>query len=200
MSSIIEVLMDQLGGDNLKNISHQLGSRQRATRKAMPEVLGMLTEALARNSSREEGAQALSRALSKDHDGSILDNIPDFINRYQEGPGDGILRHVFGDRRQAIEQNFSKKSKLDFGSITKLLTMLAPLVMGYLGRNQRKQGLDVGGLASLLGAERQQARRMAPKSTGMLGQLLDTDGDGEFIDDVAKIGGGLISKLFGRKK
>lgn len=200
MSSIIELLMDQLGGDNLGRISSQVGVGQEDAAKAMPEVLGLLTEALARNSSRQEEAQALSSALAKDHDGSILDNLPDFIENFQAGPGDGILRHILGDKRGVVEQRLSQKSSLDIGSITKLLTIAAPLVMGILGRSQRKEGLDVGGLAGLLGAEREQARRVAPQSTDLLSQLLDADGDGDITDDVARIGGGLLSKLFGRKR
>ena len=110
MSSIIELLMDQLGGDALGQISRQVGAKEEDTAKAMPEVFGLLTDALARNSSRQEGAQALSNALAKDHDGSILNNLPDFINNFQDGPGDGILRHVLGDRRSAVEQGLSQKS------------------------------------------------------------------------------------------
>jgi hypothetical protein len=200
MSSIIEQLMEQLGGENLGTISRQIGAREEDTAKAMPEMLGLLTEALARNSSRQDGAQALSNALAKDHDGSILDNLPDFIDNFQNGPGDGILRHVLGERRGAVEQQVSQKSTLDLGSISKLLTMLAPMLMGFLGKSQKKDGLDVGALTGLLGSEREQARRVAPQSTGLLGQLLDADGDGDVMDDVAKIGGGLLSKLFGRKR
>lgn len=200
MSSIIEVLMDQLKGENLGKISNQVGAREKDAAKAMPEILGLLTEALARNSSREEGAQALSKALDKDHDGSILDNLPEFINNYQNGPGDGILRHVLGDNRRTVEERLSQKSSLDLGSITNLLTMLAPLVMGFLGRSKRQDNLETGALANLLGAEREQARRVAPKSTGLLGQLLDADGDGSATDDVIRMGGGLLSRLFGRRK
>lgn len=200
MSSIIEVLMDQLKGENLGKISNQVGAREKETAKALPEILGLLTEALARNSSREEGAQALSKALEKDHDGSILDNLPEFISNYQNGPGDGILRHVLGDNRRVVEERLSQKSSLDLGSITNLLTMLAPLVMGFLGRSKRQENMDTGALASLLGAEREQARRVAPKSTGLLNQLLDADGDGSATDDVIRMGGGLLSKLFRRRK
>lgn len=200
MSSIIDVLMDQLKGDTLGKISHQVGAREKETAKAMPEILGLLTEALARNSSRQEGAQALSNALAKDHDGSILDNLSDFIEHFQEGPGDGILRHVLGEKRNAIEERLSQKSSLDLGSVANLLTMLAPLVMGFLGRSQREKNLDSDALASLLGLEREQARQVAPKSTGLLGQLLDADGDGSVTDDVVKMGGGLLSRLFSRRK
>jgi hypothetical protein len=200
MDSIINVLMDQLRGENLGKISNQIGAREKDTAKAMPEVLGLLTEALARNSSRGEGAQALSNALDKDHDGSVLDNLQDFINNYQNGPGDGILRHVLGDKRSAVEEKLSQKSSLDIGSITNLLTMLAPLVMGFLGKSKRQNNLDAGALANLLGMEREQARQVAPKSTGLLGQLLDADGDGSATDDVIRMGGSLLSRLFRRRK
>lgn len=30
--------------------------------------------------------------------------------------------------------------------------------------------------------------------------MLDVDGDGQFLDDVARISGGLLSGLFGRRK
>lgn len=200
MSSIIELLMGQLGSENLGKISRQVGAREEDTAKALPEMLGLLTEALARNSSRQEGAQALSNALAKDHDGSILDNLPDFIEHFQDGQGDGILRHMLGDKRGAVEQSMSQKSSLDLGSISKLLTMLAPLVMGFLGRSQRNDGLDVGALTGLLNTESRNAKRMAPQSTGLLGQLLDSDGDGDITDDVARIGGSLLSRLFRRRK
>ncbi len=200
MASILEILMGQLGGDNLGQISRQVGLGEKDTAKAMPEVLGLLTEALARNSAKPEGAEALSNALARDHDGSVLDNLPDFINRFQDGCGDGILKHVLGSQRTAVEEKLSRGSSLDAGSVSKLLTMAAPLVMGMLGRTQKNEGLDVNRLVGLLGRERQQAQRLAPQSAGLLGQLLDADGDGQIVDDVAKIGSGLLSRLFGRRK
>lgn len=200
MSSIIELLMNQIGSENIGKISRQVGAREEDTAKALPEMLGLLTDALARNSSREGGAQALSDALAKDHDGGILDNLPDFIDHFQDGPGDGILRHVLGEKRDPVEQRLSQKSTIDKGSITKLLTMLAPLVMGFLGRSQRKGGLDAGALIGLLGSEREQARRLAPQSTGVLSLLLDADRDGDITDDVVKMGGGLLSKLFRKQR
>jgi hypothetical protein len=34
---------------------------------------------------------------------------------------------------------------------------------------------------------------------GMLGSLLDQDGDGSIADDVAKLGGGLLKNLLGKR-
>jgi hypothetical protein len=82
--------------------------------------------------------------------------------------------------------------------VAKLLPVLAPIVMGALGRQKRQQNLDVGGLAGMLGAERQQIEASSP-AAGLLGQLLDQDGDGSVADDVAKLGGGFLSRLLRRK-
>jgi hypothetical protein len=200
MSSFIEQLMKQLGDNDVRQISQQVGAKEEETAKAIPEMLSLLTEALARNSSKPEGAKALSSALEKDHDGSILDNISSFINDYQNGPGDGILKHVLGPRRKEIEEKIGQEGSLDMGSISKLLTMLAPIIMGFLGRSQRREGMDVNSLINLLGGERKQAQRLAPRSTNLLSQLLDADGDGQIADDVGKIGLGFLGRLLRRRK
>ena len=78
----------------------------------------------------------------------------------------------------------------------KILAMVAPLVMGALGRTQRQQGLDASGLAAMLGREREAVRQTSPDQVGLLTQLLDADDDGSVIDDVAKLGSGLLGGLF----
>ena len=75
---------------------------------------------------------------------------------------------------------------------TQLLAMLAPLVMGALGQQQRQQGLDAGGLARTLAGARPQAAQQSP-AMGMLTQLLDADGDGSGMDELAEKGLGMLS-------
>ncbi len=200
MASMIEMLMDQLGGDTLNQVSRQIGIPEKETEKAVPEILAILTGALARNTSKSEGASALSAALDKEHDGSILDDLPNFINNFQSGSGDGILRHVLGNKREVVEKKISEGGSLDIASISKLFTMLAPLLMGMLGRTKKQSGSDVTGLTQLLGLERQEAERRVPRSSDIFSQLLDADGDGQITDDIGKIGMGLLGRLFRRKK
>ncbi len=95
-----------------------------------------------------------------------------------------------------MEQSLSRSSGLDVGTITKLLPLLAPIVMGMLGKQQRQQGLDAGGLAGMLSGEQARVERQAP---GMLGKLLDADGDGDATDDVLRMGASLLGGLFGKR-
>ena len=200
MDSLLDMLTGQLGGEVTKTISHQLGANEDATKSAVPQALGLLFGALANNTAKPEGAEALSKALSKDHDGGILDDITGFVGHFQEGPGDGILRHVLGAKRGVAEEKLSTNTGLDIGTIGQLLTMLAPVVLGALGRTQKQGGLNAGALSKLLGAERQHAKSVAPQSMDILTMFLDADKDGDIKDDIAKKGLGLLGRLFRGKK
>jgi hypothetical protein len=197
--SIFDMLSGQLGGQALEMIESQLGADRSQVEKAVPAALGSLMTGLARNAQSSDGASALASALSKDHDGSILDNLSSVLSTAEQGSGAGILGHVFGGKQGAVQSALGQSTGLGAGSIGKLLTMLAPLVMGALGKKQRQGGLDPSDLGGLLRQEQQSAARQAP-DLGLLGSLLDADGDGDIKDDVAKLGGSLLKSFLGKRR
>lgn len=200
MSTLLDTLMDQLGGDQLEQMSGRLGTDRQTTRNAVGAALPTLLGALARNASRPEGAQALHGALDRDHDGSVLENLSGFLSQAESGPGKDILRHVLGNRQPAVEAGIGRTSGMRGESAGQLLAMLAPLVMGALGQEQRRRGLDASALAGYLGEERVQVERRAPKEVSLLAGLLDTDADGDVdAGDITRHATGLLGKLFGKR-
>jgi hypothetical protein len=194
MASLAEMLIQTLGSGELEQISRQVGADPKSTEKAVSAAIPMLISALGKNAATPDGAEALTEALSRDHDGSVLNNVADLAGAGAlEKDGDAILRHVLGNKRSMVETGLSQASGLDSNSVAKLLGMLAPLVMGGLGKTQREKGLDAAGIASLLGGERQQAS----KQLGGLAQLIDMDGDGDVADDLMNMGSKLLGGLFG---
>ncbi len=189
--SVFDTLASMMGGDTVSQISRQIGADQGATSTALAAALPMLVSALARNSATESGASALSSALARDHDGSLLDNLGGFLGNASAGPGGGILKHVLGNRRGAVESALSQQSGLNSAGAGQLLEILAPIVMGALGKNARQQGLDSTGLAGLLGQESARFNQAAPGSVGLLG-LLDANSDGSVVDDISRLAGGLL--------
>jgi hypothetical protein len=197
MSSLIDMLQGALGEGGLGEISRKLGTDEGTAKNAVESAVPMLLGALSRNASSGKGAESLLGALVKDHDGSVLDNPSALLDNPQAGPGEGILRHVFGSRRPAVESGISKASGLDLGSTAQLLTMVAPLVMGALGKTQRQNQLDAGGLTQMLGQEGSELAKKQPQAMGMLGAILDADGDGDFdLGDAAKHGFKALGKFF----
>jgi hypothetical protein len=187
-----EVLSQALGGGAIHQISQALGTDENSTSKAARAALPMMLGALARNSANLEGASSLLGALDRDHDGSVLDDVAGFLTNTGSQSGNGILSHMFGDKRGAIENGVSQVSGLDAGSVSKLLPMLAPIVMGALGRTRRDEGLGTGNLSGLLGGQAEQMGSSASPMLGMLSKLLDSN-DGSALDDIARLAG----KMFG---
>lgn len=175
MSSIIESVLGMLAGEALGSVSRQIGVSKEKTQQILPEAVALITSALAQNSSSKKGAQALSNALSRDHDGSLLNNIVDYIGNYLDGDGNGILKHALGSNRAAAESIISKKTGIDPGAIGNLLTMVAPLIMGILGKTQKQQGFDLGGLADILKREQKQAKEIVPEVSEILKKKPKTD-------------------------
>ena len=194
--SLLEILQQRLGGQAVEQISRKLGSDPGTTGNAIDAALPLLLAAVARNASNGAQAKSLDTAVSQDHDGSVLDDVPGYLNRAETGPGAGILRHVLGGNQPTVEHGLSQTTGLDAGKAGRLLIMLAPLVMGALGRAKQERGLDAGGLSNLLAGERENLNQSAPGVMGMLGRFLDRDGDGSVIDDV----GGMLGKTFGSKR
>jgi hypothetical protein len=173
-NSIVNTLLDTLGDQNINQISKQVHAPKDKTKGAVTEITALLTGALANNSSNSNGAQALAEALDKDHDGSILDDLQDYISNYQKGPGDGILGHVLGDKRVAVEKCISKDSGLDIATVSKILTIVAPIVLGIIGKTKKQDHLDTGGLSSLLGDQQNLVQTIAPAAINILSQVLSS--------------------------
>ena len=192
--ALLDMLQQRLGGDAVRQISNRIGADPGTTGNAIDAALPLLISAMARNAGDTNQAQSLAKAVSEDHDGSILDDVPAFVGRASEKPGAGILRHVLGGRQQAVQQGLSQATGLDAGKAGTLLTMLAPLVMGALGRAKRENSFDAGGLSTLLTGEQEHLKESAPGVMGALSRFLDEDNDGSVMDDVS----GLLGKAFRR--
>jgi hypothetical protein len=191
MPSLLDGLMQQLGGDTVRQLSTQLGADPATTQKAMGAALPAILGALARNAQSADGAASLAGALERDHDGSALQDITSTLGA---GGGAGILKHVFGGRQGAVEQGVGAATGLSGPQAGQLLAMLAPIVMGALGSAKRSGGLDAGGLAAMLGQERAAIGGGTGGGLGGLMKLIDQDGDGSVIDDL----GGMLGKMMGR--
>ncbi len=180
-------MTSQLGSGGLSAIAGQLGIGQDKAQGAVQTGLSVLTGALARNAAKPAGAASLDQALAKDHDGSILDKVGDFLGNAAAGPGAAILGHVLGKKQGTVTAAVGRQTGLSPQQSSNLLATLAPLVMGALGKMKAQQGLDASGVAGALATEKQQIEQSA---SGGLGSLLSMVGG-------AGGAAGLLGKLMG---
>lgn len=192
--------MQSLGDNGIEQMGRQAGMNPNQTSAAMTAVVPMLLGAMAKNSSSPEGANGLLGALDTDHDGSILDDLGSFLGgsmmNSRSANGSGILKHILGGNQPTVETGLADKLGVDSQSIGKLMTMVAPLIMAYLGKQKRSAGntgFDAGGLGGLLGNLAGGSRQ----SGGIdIGDIMDmVGGMSGSTQRAGKSGGGLLGGL-----
>jgi hypothetical protein len=198
--TILDLVTSQLGPEGIQTLGNRVGLDPATTQRAIAAAVPLLTGGLAKNAANPQGAAALHQAVTRDHDGSILDNLGGFLSQGDTGLGGAILGHVFGNRQGGAADGLARTAGIDSGTAGQILMMLAPLILGALGKMTRTQGLDTGGLTDVLHRSNTQAQAQAPSGLGaILGGLLDQDHDGSVVDDIARMGGGMLGDLFGKK-
>ncbi len=143
---------------------------------ALLAVAAPLVISYLRNKSQDANeAEALNNALDRDHDGSILDNPSQVEARQQEGGS--ILDHIFGGQKAQVENQLSQNTGISMDKIGPILSMLAPIIMGYIGKEKQANGVTSGGglgdlLGGILGGAQQQAQQESNPLNDILGQVL----------------------------
>lgn len=213
MAGLMDLLNSDIGKQLISGASAKSGQSEGATANILSMALPVLMGAMKKNVQSPDGAAGLMGALSGKHSGSILDQLGDVMGN--GGPGEdvmsdgaGILGHLLGGKQSQVETALSSKSGVDTGSISNILKVAAPVLMGVLGKQTQQSGVsDAGGMNALLGS---MLGGQPQENQSLITSLLDADGDGSILDDVAgmvlgsnktKGGGigGLLGGLFGGK-
>ncbi|MDO6758815.1 DUF937 domain-containing protein [Tamlana sp. 2_MG-2023] len=212
MSGILDLLNSDLGKSIVSGVAGQTNQPQNKTQDVLTMALPLLTAAMKRNANSPQGAEGLMNALNSKHDGSILDNLGGFfeggVDSNVINDGGNILGHVLGSKQQHIENTLGAKSGMDANSVSQMLKIAAPLLLGVLGKQSRQNNVSsTNDLGNLLGGL--VSGNSAGQEQNFLETLLDADGDGSVIDDVAgmMLGGdkskndlgGMLGSLFGGK-
>ena len=201
-----------MGKQIVSGLAGSTGTDTNKTSSVLTMALPVLMKGMERNASSPEGAAGLLNALNNKHDGSILDNLSGLFNGGVDDSvkqdGAGILGHILGGKQNGVQKVIGQKSGLDADTVGNILKIAAPLVMGYLGKQKNNQNIaNSGDLTGLLGGLL--GGNSAKSEQNFLEQILDADGDGSVVDDVAgmllggnkKSGGGLggmLGGLFGK--
>ena len=212
MSGILDLLNSDIGKSIINGVAGQAKQPENKTNEVLTMALPVLMAAMKRNASTPQGAEGLMGALNSKHDGSILDNLDGLFGGGVDDnvieDGSKILGHVLGNRQANVENAIGARAGMDSNSVAQILKIAAPILLGMLGKQSREKQVDSSsGLDSLLGGLLSDNSPQQEQS--FLESMLDADGDGSIIDDVAgmmmnsndkKKGGlgGLLGGLFGK--
>lgn len=177
MSNILEMLLSNNNGAAVKELSKQFNLPEAQARTAMEELIPALSRGMQNNTSSAPGMDDLLDALRNGKHTRYMDD-PSLMNKAETTKdGNDILGHIFGTKEvsREVTNQVSQKSGVSGTLLKKMLPVLATLAMGALSKG-------------VLGGGNTNARSGRTASAGgLVGSLLDTDGDGSIWDDVLKI-------------
>ena len=214
--SLIDLITGNAGNQVAADAENKFGiSRNQVI--ALLAVAAPLVISYLRKKSQENPAEAdaLNYALDRDHDGSILNDPSQAAARQAEGGS--ILDHIFGDQKASVENQLSQNTGISMDKIGPILGMLAPLIMGYIGKEKQANGVTSGGLGDLLGgilggAQNQAQAEPSNPLNDILGQVLGSgqqQSSGNPLNDILgqvlgggqqqqqQQGGGLLGGILG---
>lgn len=206
MASILDLLNTQTGEQLVNKASAKTSEDKDKITSALGMALPLILGAMKRNTKDPKGAESLDKALqSERHNGDVLNNLEDKNSEELASEGSKILKHVMGPKQSGISKTIAGALNMDTTSVNKILEMAAPVIMGLLGQQKRKDNIGASGLPELLGSV---MGSNASHDQSLIETLLDADGDGNVIDDVAgmvfgnkkgKKGGSLLGGMLGGK-
>ncbi|MBP1638378.1 MAG: hypothetical protein H6Q18_1167 [Bacteroidetes bacterium] len=185
-----ELLNSSMGQSIIKSVAGQFGLDESQATAAVSTAVPVILGGLNKNAQTTEGAESLNNALESKHDGSLLDNLGSILSGGNVGDllqdGGSILGHVFGDKVSNVENGVAEKTGISANKIGPIISMLAPIVMAYLGKQKSTNNVNAGGLGDLLGGLLGGGSTQSSGGglMGMVTGMLDQDKDGSAIDDI----------------
>lgn len=162
-------LVSKLGGA----LGEDSSTASRGAAAAVPAILGGIVQ----KGSTEHGASDLLDSFKsyESQDSTSMDAALDDPARQQSllEKGRGALSSIFGGRSDSIAETIGSHSGMKKSSALGMMGMLAPMVMGLVGRHARENKLDPSGLSSLL---RSQSGHLSKALPGGLGSMLGLGG------------------------
>lgn len=212
--NMMDMILSAAGGQAPQQIGQQLGLNPQQAQGAIAALLPAISSALKQNTSSPQGLAGLLGALQKGSHDQYLDNPAQLGQPEAVSEGNAILGHLFGskDVSRAVAGRAAQTSGVGADVLKKMLPMVAMMAMGSLGKQTTGGGVGgamkgmlgqmamqklmggnaaSGGVGALLGALTggnrravRQQQQTHQQGLGLLGNMLDADGDGNSMDDI----------------
>ncbi|MDE7298014.1 MAG: DUF937 domain-containing protein [Lachnospiraceae bacterium] len=153
-------LLDMLAGEllgpkSVGELSKSTGASGEQVKQVVTKALPLLISGMYQNSSTDEGAQSLEKALDN-HAPNAEKSTSAMLSKADVKDGKKIVKHVLGDSEKEVKKELSKSTGLTQTQVSSMLGQLAPVVLSLVGnyKKEEKSGEKAGSfnLISVLGS------------------------------------------------
>lgn len=169
--NITDLITGGIGSKAISLVAKTLNIDESKAKWVVAAAVPLMIAALNYNSKKsKEKEEGINKALEK-HNGGIFDQIGNLFGNGPSEDDNKIVNHMFGSNTEVVKDNLAAKTGLSADKIGGALAILAPIVMGYLGK-QKQQESSSGGIGDLLGSVLGGGQSNSSAGGGILGSIL----------------------------
>lgn len=174
MVNIVDALKGYVTAELVSKAANMLGEDASGITKAASSLIPTVLGGLLNKSTDTSAFGSIFDMLKDPQNDSWLDNLGGLIGGGNLAKGDpkdaagSLMGSLFGSKVGGIIDLVSSVAGVKKSSSSSLMGMVGPLVMSYLGRKIRKEGLDAFGLSKFLGRQAPNIAAALPAGMGDL--------------------------------
>ncbi|OWY19255.1 DUF937 domain-containing protein [Sphingobacteriales bacterium UPWRP_1] len=171
---LLDLLKNCMTEEVISRASAFLGEGNTQTGKAVDAILPTLLSGIMAKATTVTGANSLLNMLnSQENNGSILTNPAGMFSGGDTSNtllrnGSSVLGNIFGDNVGEAIELIASASGMRKESSNNLLCLLAPVVLGMLGKIKADNGLNASGLLALLFSQKDSLQAALPAGSDSL--------------------------------
>ena len=173
--NILDLFKNQIVGELAKSASGFLGESESSTKSVLESVAPAILGSLIQKGSTKSGASSILDMLQKDDfetqiSGGLSELIDGGESKFSQFTDMGLpmVKMLFGDKLGSIVDWISSNKGVKPSSVSTLISMAAPFIMGLIGKQVKSQNLGLSGLMSLLGGQGSFVKSLLPSGLANL--------------------------------
>jgi len=177
MAGILDGLMGMLGPQVIGPVASQLGESTDTVQKGLQTGAAAMLAGLAAKAGQPGFLSQIFGLVTNPANSSgalsaVTSNLGSLASGVTNSPiaglGGQFLSSIFGSNMSTVTETIGRSTGLASNKVGSLLTMAAPLVLGFLGQHVRQNNLSAADLGNSLKAEAPSFQRFLPAGLGSL--------------------------------
>ncbi|MGI8924993.1 MAG: DUF937 domain-containing protein [Fimbriimonadales bacterium] len=176
--NLIELLKSQLSGGLVQKLASLLGIDESAVSKLLDGALPAILGGIGAKAQTSGGAEMLSSMI---RDRNLPADADSLSSRFEEGDPDGspaiagesLLGGLFGEKLDRITSFLGNFAGIDKTTAAGLLATVAPMILGFLGKQAPGGGTDPSQFAGFLNQNLPDPKSLMPAGLGDMVDLPD---------------------------
>ena len=160
--NLFNMTQNFLTPDIVQKLSSYLGQPADKIQSGLKSIVPTFLMGLVNKGATREGAEGIVDLVKKegfDNSNPVPGNVTDENYLHK---GNEAVHGIFGNNLSSVTSTLSSTTGLNSSSITKMMGLIAPVVMGFVGAKMKRENLNASGLMGFLGQQKSSLTSFLP--------------------------------------